>query len=309
MKFSLGSLLLFAPTFKALVYDGEFEDLPLDPDAPIPPLDRYGPEIRCVLVNSHPIETKIAQLALHKKYIRYSAAQYRRFYIDFGGSFDQYMRRFSSQRRNHFKRIMKRFAAFSGGRINWREYKLPEEMREFHRHAREISCKTYQENLSDAGMPDGEAFTDELCQLAARDAVRGYVLFDREKPIAYQYCPIQEETLILQRLGYDPEYREHAPGNILFLLIIEHAFLTGRCRQFDLGRGEYPYKETLASGSLLCADIYYFRWTFANALLIAGHSLLNAVSISGGYLLDRLHLRASLRRLARKLVRNKRAKP
>ena len=299
LKFGLGGISLFAKSFPAVVYTGAFSSLSTDPDEPCPPLERSGSAIRAVLVRSHPIGNKLPRLRVRQNYIRYAAAQYRRFHIDLDGSFDEYMKRFSSQRRNHLKRLVKHFTTFSGGQIKWREYKFSEEMREFHQQAREISRKTYQENLADAGMPDGGAFVDELCRLAAQDRVRGYVLFDQGKPIAYQYCPIVEDTLICDRIGYDPDYRQHAPGNILFLLIIEHAFLVRRCRRFDLGRGEFPYKETLSSGHLFCADIYYFRPTFSNALLVVSHSTLNSLWRVCAFLLDRVRLRTRLKKLIR----------
>ena len=305
MKFSLGSLLLFAPTFQAFVFDGHFEALPLDPDESSLLLSRCGPEVRCVLVNSHPMDSpSIPHIVWGRQYFRYAPAQYRRFYIELKGDFEDYMKRFSSTRRKHLKQALKYFTVFSGGQVDWREYRNTGDMSEFHQHAREISRKTYQELVADSGIPDGEAFTGKLNQLAAEDRVRGYVLFHDQQPVAYQFWVVSNGTLECKFIGYDPAYREYAPGNVLLLLTVERAFATKSFGRLDLGKAEYPYKETFSSGYLHCADIYYFRPTFANALLISGHFLLNAVSMSGGYLLDGLRLRAPIR----KLVRKRRAK-
>ncbi len=38
--------------------------------------------------------------------------------------------------------------------------------------------------------------------------VRAYLLFNDNEPVAYMYCPIQNDVLLYQYLGYDPEYMQ-----------------------------------------------------------------------------------------------------
>ncbi|MGA3026467.1 MAG: GNAT family N-acetyltransferase [Bryobacteraceae bacterium] len=275
MKFGFGSLLLWSARFRAVQYEGAWDALPPDPDEPLPALGDCPPVVRGILVNSHPVEGRISRIALRRSYIRYSASQCRRFFIGLDGSFDEYMLRFSPKRRSELRRKLRVFAERSGGDIHWREYRDPEEMPEFHRLAREVSAKSYQERMSDAGMPSGDTFVGQLRHMAADGVVRGHVLFLAGRPVAYQYCVAHGTMIEGVRKGYDPAFRHLSPGTVLLLLSIRRLFRMGEFRVLDMNRGEFEYKQTFATAHAWCADIYYFRWTFRNVLLILGHTALD----------------------------------
>ena len=62
-------------------------------------------------------------------------------------------------------------------------------MAEFHHLAREISAKTYQERLLDAGLPADESYLEILQALASRDQVRAFILFHQDVQAAYLCYP------------------------------------------------------------------------------------------------------------------------
>ena len=299
MKFALGGLMLFPVYFRARVYTGAPWDLPSDPDQRPPAPGRSDPRIHAELVNSHPVEHRIPRISLRPGCIRYSASQYRRFYIPIEGTFEEYFEHFSAARRSKLRRWVRKWERHCGGHIEWREYRRPEEMAEFHRLAREISAHTYQEKLCDAGMPNNEGFVDRLQDMAREDGVRGYILFEGRKPVAFQYCTIWQDTLAGERQGYDPSYRPFAPGHVLFLLVVQHLFEKKGFRSFDLGRGEFEYKETFATAFLRCADIYYFDRTARNAALVLCHTAVDTMWSAAAAVLDALKLRKGLRRMVR----------
>ena len=299
MKIALGGLMLFPVHFRAAVYTGTPLDLPADPDSRPPKPAPASRDIRGDLINSHPVERKIPRITFRRGCIRYSASQYRRFQIDLEGTFENYMARFRHSSRNKFMRWVRRWERHCGGRSDWREYRRPSEMMEFHRLAREISHKTYQEKLCDAGMPDGEAFVEQLRERAGNDEVRGYILFDGPKPVAYHYCSVWRDILVGERQGYDPDYRALSPGHVLLLLTLEHHFSSRVFRVFDFGRGEFRHKETFATGYVRCADIYYFRPTLSNAALVLAHTALNWSWCAAAGVLNLLRLREPLRRMVR----------
>jgi len=299
MKFALGGLMLFPVYFRAAVYTGLPLQLPPDPDSVPPKLQPPAADLVADLINSHPVRRRIPRIALGSRCIRYSASQYRRYHVSLEGTFQDYMARFSHARRNKFQRLVRRWARDCGGRIDWREYKRPGEMAEFHRLAREISHRTYQEKLCDAGMPGGEGFVEQLREKAGNDEVRGYILFDGARPVAYQYCSIWDDILVGERQGYDPEYSAHSPGHVLFMLTLEHIFASRQFRRFDLGRGEFDYKKTFATGFIRCADIYYFRPSLRTAALLLAHTALDFVWGAAAWVLNGLGLRKPLRKLIR----------
>jgi hypothetical protein len=243
---------------------------------PAPNLDEFVKSCGAVLAESRPIEASVPRIIFSPEHIRYAPAQYRRFYIDLDRSFEEYLQKFSGQRRSHLRRMVRNYARFCGGEAAWREFRSPEEMFEFYELARAVSRKTYQERLMDAGLPDHKEF-----------------------PVAYQYCPAEGGVLIYERVGYNPEYAAHSPGVVLFLLCLEHLFRTRAYGRLDLGKGEYPYKEVFATGFELSADMYYFRRIPSSVLLIFAHAALDGFWRVMAQILDWLQLRQRLKKRIR----------
>jgi CelD/BcsL family acetyltransferase involved in cellulose biosynthesis len=298
LKFSVGGVLLHAVRFPALTYDAAFRD-----DGGADSLAVCAPalpdDVRAAIVYSHPTHQRLRRICIQTRTLRYVRSQYRRFLIELNGTYAQYEKQFSSRRRKHFHQAVRKLRSASGGAIDWREYRRPSDMASFHRLARAISQTTYQEKLVDAGLPDTDAFRHDLAEMAERDDVRGYILFLNQKPIAYEYCPASGDVITCERLGYDPECRQHSPGLVLLLLTLERLFESKRFGIFDFGRGEFAYKETLATNSVPCADIYYFRKTIANVTLVLCHSAFEASVKTVSSIAEKLGLRPKLKRILR----------
>jgi CelD/BcsL family acetyltransferase involved in cellulose biosynthesis len=298
MKFAFGGFVLYAVRVRALVLNGIFAELPEDPDQTPLPLHDSHTDVRAALILSHPVRQELPGIAFTRDCIRYVPHQYQRFYLDVNGSFDEYLSRLSPQRRKHLRRDVRRFRQ-AGTNQAFREYSMTEEIAEFYRLAREVSSKTYQERLVDAGLPDTREFLDDLMDRAKRDAVRGYILFHNGAPAAYQYCPAEGDVLVYERVGYDPDLRQLGPGTVLLFLVIEQLFSSRRFRRLDFGAGEFDYKKAFGTGYLQCADIYYFRRTLSNAALVTGHAVVSMAWSGVTAVLDRMGVRAKLRRAVR----------
>lgn len=294
LKFSLGGVLLHAVRLPAVMLDAAFLERNADIGEPALPED-----VRVAIVYSQPAAQSLRRICFQTRTIRYVRSQYRRFLIGLNGPYAQYEKRLSSRRRKHFHQMMRKFTSASGGTIDWREYRRPPEMPTFHSLAREVSQNTYQEKLVDAGLPATDAFRRELIEMAERDRVRGYILFLDQKPIAYQYCPARGHVITCERLGYDPEYRQHSPGLVLLLLTLERLFSGKRFEIFDFGRGEFSYKETLATSSIPCADIYYFRKSLFNLVLVLCHASLEVCAKTVSSISEKLGIRQKLKKIVR----------
>jgi Acetyltransferase (GNAT) domain len=298
LKFSLGGVLLHAVRFPAITMDAAFQAVGgADRLAVCPPA--LPGDVRAAIVYSHPAEQPLRRVRLQGDVIRYVRSQYRRVLIDLNGTYAEYEKRFSSRRRKHFHQALRRLAAASGGAIDWREYRHPSDMQVFYSLAREVSQTTYQEKLVDAGLPATDTFRHQLAEMAERDSVRGYILFLDQRPIAYQYCPSSGTVITCERIGYDPAYRQHSPGLVLLLLMLESLFAAKCFDIFDLGKGEYAYKETMATSSVPGADIYYFRRTIPNLFLVLCHATFESCSTTMSSISERLGLRQKLKRLLR----------
>jgi CelD/BcsL family acetyltransferase involved in cellulose biosynthesis len=254
------------------------------------------------VIRSQPVEASPPRLRFRQGMLFYCPSRYRRFWIQFRGSFEEYTKKFSGKTRSTLARKVRRFREAAGAEPVFREFKRPEEIEEFFRLARQVSEKTYQERLLDAGLPATDAFRAGLVDLARQGRVRGFILSLAGRPVAYLYCPMYRDSGILfySHLGYDPEFEHLSPGTVLQYLALERLFSDGGVKLFDFLEGETPQKEMFATGSTLCADLFYFRPTARNACLVLLRYATDSLSTALVGLFAALGVKRWLKRLFRR---------
>lgn len=236
------------------------------PDLPTLPPGAHG-----YLVTSLPEGQLEPLLRVHPGLRPFVRQRYRRSFVALDRDFETYLAGFSGKTRSTLLRKLRRFTERSGGSIDLRAYRAASEVEEFHRNARAISARTYQERLLDAGMPDGEEALDEMRTLAQRDAMRGWVLFLEGRPVSYLYLPAVGDTLVYEHLGYDPDFADLSPGTVLQLEVLRALMAEGRFRFLDFTEGEGQHKRQFETGAAACVDLLLLRPTLPN--LTAGHLL------------------------------------
>ncbi len=305
LTFRLGEFRIFTRVLRLAEYKAPFFLLRGDPDALAASAGPLPPGLHGRLLRSHPIEAPLPRRARAAGALRYAPQQYKRYVTDLSGTFDTYLSKFSSKTRANLRKKVRRFEEHCEGTARWQLYRSPGEMAEFHRLARLVSAHTYQERLLDAGLPADAAFLDGMRGAAAEDRVRAYLLFHGEKPVAYLYCPSRDGVLVYDYLGYDPAYRALSPGTVLQYHAFDALFAEGRWRLFDFTQGEGDHKEFFATASTLCADLYYLRPTLGNRVAIATHAAMESFSAWVVRTLDRLGLKARIKRFLRGLAPGK----
>lgn len=299
LKFQLGEITLFSWLFPALVINKHFTEMPDDPMTPLPPFERFSKTLEIIAMHSHPVECKMPQLSILPHAIRYIPYQYSRYWVELVGEFDVYLQKFSSKSRNTLTRKLKKFSKFSEGEIAWREFLHPSEMTEFHSLALEVSAKSYQEKLLGCGLPVENEFRDKMIKLAERGLARGYILFHFGNSIAYIFCPIQDGIVFYDYVGHDPDFQQWSPGTMLQYFALKKLFGGEGLRLFDFTEGEGSHKEFFSTNSKLCADIYYFRRTLRNFVLILFHAGVNSISTNTVKVLDKFGLKKRIKKLFR----------
>jgi CelD/BcsL family acetyltransferase involved in cellulose biosynthesis len=300
LKFLAGEIPLGSLSFPSVELDGPFDAREGAEAGPAPPFDRFPDGVEVVKVPSLPISERLPRLTLLPGCIRYVPAQYRRFVVDLRGlTFEDYLGKFSSKSRANLRKKVRRFAEHSGGAVAWREFRRPEEMAEFHRLARRVSERTYQERLLRSGLPDGAEFLGDLQRRAALDQVRGYLLSHGDRPVAYLHCPARGEDLLYAHVGHDPEYNPWSPGTVLIYHALERLFAEGRFRLLDFTEGEGEHKAFFATRGVLCADVYYFRRRPRHLAVLGLHSGLQVSSRAAAGLLDAIGLKRRVKKLLR----------
>jgi CelD/BcsL family acetyltransferase involved in cellulose biosynthesis len=300
VKFKLGERTLFTRSLWLKVRDVPLRpDLPVTVEHPEPPGEALEGGCAGYLIRSLPVRAEQSKWRTAGSYISYTPLQYQRYYIDLRQTFSAYRSKFSSKSRSTLTRKVRKFAEQFGGEVRWRCYGSCEEMRDFYRLARMVSAKTYQERLLDAGLPESPAFLQEIEALAARGLARGYILFDADKPVAFLFCPVRDDVVLYQYLGYDPAYMNWSPGTVLQWHALEALFAERRFAYFDFTEGQSDHKRFFATGSVRCANVFFLRRNLRNLSLVLGHMGLDAVSARSGAVLEQLGMKARVKKLIR----------
>jgi hypothetical protein len=299
LRFTLGEFRLFSWKFQALVCAEHFTALTADPAGLCVPFDRLGAGLDAIVIPSYPLATELPQVTREPQAIRYVPWRFEHYYVELRvPSLNDYLQGLNGKTRHEHQRKLRRFHQLPGATV-CREYREPEEMDEYLRVAGALAKQTYQSRLLGAGLPDTPEFRRAVARDAGRGLVRGYILFHDEKPVAYGHCCGDGDVLYYEHTGYDPAYANSAPGVALLDFILARAFEERRFRLIDFGHGNAQWKRSYATGWARCAAVYYFRPTLRNALTVAAHRRMTALSDSAVALLDRLGWKERLKKLFR----------
>lgn len=227
----------------------------------LPPLDAQA---HGYLVNALPEQWEGGIAASRAELRPFARQRYRRSYARLDLGFETWLAGLSAKSRSTLKRKARKLADASGGALDLRCYRSQDEIAEFHRIARGLSERTYQERLLGAGLPDGAGAIAEMQSLARNGAVRGWLLFLAGRPIAYLYAPAEGETLIYAHLGYDPDFAELSPGTVLQLEAMRQLMEEKAFRLFDFTEGQSEHKRRFETGGIDCVDLLLLRPTPGN---------------------------------------------
>jgi CelD/BcsL family acetyltransferase involved in cellulose biosynthesis len=224
---------------------------------------------------------------------------YRRFYIDMAGSYADYLGRFSSKTRSTFNRKRRKLAEFSGGELDIREYRTPEDMDIFLNDAIPLSRRTYQARLLDAGFPESDAAREEMIEMARADKVRAYLLFIDNKAVSYLYLPIHDGIILYAFLGYDPDIANLSPGTVLQLDALERLFAEGQYRYFDFTEGEGAHKAMFGTDSVEACSFFLLKATIGNRFLLNGLKIFDGSIATFKRLAEKSGVQANIRKMLR----------
>jgi hypothetical protein len=274
LYFQLGRWVLGRAGFPALTLVTPPVLISGDVSPPMPEAFSAGCEV--VACPALPIIGDLPTLKIDRGAIRYIARRDHQYYIELKGSFEQYLKGWSQQSRYKLRLHVRRFAKFSGGSIDFREYRSAAEISEFFDLAIPVSRRSrhYSKGI---GLRESSNGDPALLVDAAAGNLRGYLLMHAGQAISYVLCRIWEDVIMYSVVGYDSAFAEHRPGTVLLYLILERLFSERQFRIFDFTGTAYPYKEQFSTGRILCARVLWFRPCFRNLTLILANCLVMAV--------------------------------
>ncbi|TKD53157.1 GNAT family N-acetyltransferase [Sphingomonas baiyangensis] len=196
--------------------------------------------------------------------------RYRRYCTDLSIGRDAWLAGLSGNLRSSLKRKRRKLADASGGAIDIRRYRTPEELAAFHAIARPLAAETYQEKLLAMGLPGDPAFIEAMLRRAAAGSVRAWLLFIGGVPAAYLYCPVEGDCVLYEYVGHAESFDALSPGTLLMAEALGDLLdEAGGPRWFDFTEGEGQLKRQFATHHVECADLLLLRPGIANRSALA----------------------------------------
>ena len=261
LRFQIGARTL-ASVQRQLVPVPVSLDMVLEGRLPLlPSLDRAA---HGYAITSLPEDRRDAMAFAGGGMIAHVRQRYTRHYADLTIGFDAYRAALSGNTRSGLKRKAKRVMEVSGGALDIRRFRTPDELTAFHDIARRISLRTYQERLLGGGLPHDPAFLRSMYTLAAAGAVRAWLLYVAGEPAAYLYCPVEAGTVRYDHVGHDPAFNDLSPGAVLMMEAMRDLFAEKGLRRFDFTEGNGQHKASMATHGAKCLDLLLLRASLAN---------------------------------------------
>lgn len=266
---------------------------------PAPPTVPLHEDSQGFLVRSIRVTKQHLILQKSQDYLTYIPYQYSRYYIDMKQSFEEYKNKFSTKTISTINRKIRKYTKYCDGQLSWKAFNSANEMDEFYQLAKTVSKKTYQEKLYDEGIPDSDEFLDEMKLLAQHGKIQGFILFHKDKPVSYLYCPVSEHTVIYAYVGYDPDYTSYSVGTILQWLALESLFQNDSYHFFDFTEGESEQKKLYATNNIKCVNVFFIRYKLSNIIVLECKKAVDMFCSSIVALLDKTGKKSALKKLMR----------
>jgi len=301
LTYRLGEIKIFKKVFEGFANREHFTRITPYRNFPAPE-EESAPESDFYFYPAYPVAFDPVRIDRKGDWLIYTPHVFNNYYVDFRaiGDFEAYLKQFSSKSRSTLLRKVRKFEAASDGPPRWRIFRTPSEMEEFFSLALPLSEATYQSRLLDSGLPRSKAFIDRAKETAAQGDARGFLLFIKDKPVAYVFCYSRTGIVTYDYVGFDSSESSLSPGTVLQYLILRELFSDPNCFIFDFTEGEGAQKQFFGTTSQRCAKSYFVRRTLMNEFLIRAHMALNSFVESVGAYLDRLGIKAKVRRLIRR---------
>lgn len=301
IPYRLGFIKLSDAQVKSIIPKDHFSRFP-DNLSNHPPVELKSTAADAAYIATCPIQGDEPTVSMVRGYVRYIWSRYPHYTVDTSGDYEQYMHdRFPGKRRRKLKNMVRRFEKRANGGAFRKLYRTPEEVSEFYDLAQEVARHTYQAKFLGGCLPvDNPAFKRRLCDMAQRGQVRGYLLFDGEKPVAYAcFEEPQKGVLVYEYCGHLPDHDEGSPGTALLLLAIQDAFEDPDVVVMDLSEGDGLHKRRFATSQQVCGDVFFFKRRPYNGMVVASHVAFSTAARSAVGVLDKYRLKERVKRLVK----------
>ena len=170
------------------------------------------------------------------------------------GTLDEFLARRKKKVRWQARRDVANLQEVYGDELAVRVFRTADGLDRLFEDSAAVHRTTYQSALG-VGFSTSELHRRLTELTMERGWFRGYVLYLREKPVAFCHGNVYRNTFGLDATGFDPAYAESRPGGFLLMRLIEDLCADETAHTFDFGFGDATYKRQLGDESWLEQDV------------------------------------------------------
>ena len=167
---------------------------------------------------------------------------------------DDYWRGFSKNARKQNRRLLEENRRFT----LWRATSV-DHVPELLAAVKQVVENSWQAERMRVRICQDESRFDLLTFLANHGALRSYVLFDGQTPIAFELDHQWNGEVISEEAAYDQRYAECGPGRTLLLRVLQDLFEQDPPAWYDFAAGDWDYKRRFANDQSLSAKLWLVK--------------------------------------------------
>jgi len=199
---------------------------------------------------------------------------------------DEFYKRYSKKHRANIKRSIRKLEKEYPDKVEVVTYSGKTGIDTALRDIFEISRNTYQHALG-KGVED-DARTHSIMRTATECGwFRAHLLYINNKPCAFQTGLHYNQTYFLDQIGFDPDYKQHGIGTVLFIKVLESLCGNPAVSTIDFGFGDAVYKYWYGNNSDHEALLYIFAPRLYPILINILQSSATGLSLGANWLADK----------------------
>ena len=196
------------------------------------------------------------------------------------GTLDDFLAQRSRRRRESVRRYSRRLEKTYGDDVRVEVVRDGAGLEKLFAESMVVHQETYQHILG-VGFSDANV-QRRLAELAAdRGWFRGYMLYLREKPVAFWHGNAYRGSFGVVSTGFDPAYADDRPGTYLLMRALEDLSGDGSAQVLDFGFGDADYKRHFGDDFVEEQDVGVFQRRPKTIALNAAHSTLGGATAAG----------------------------
>jgi len=229
------------------------------------------------------------------------APRYERSLIRFPATFEEYLGTLNSQTRQGLRRQVRKLSKHLSGKLNLVRCADPAQIPHFVHCAVGISKRTYQWRLLGLGLRNHDEIERTLTQMARYGWTRCYLLECDGTATAFMIGYLYAGTYYYVDVGFDPEWEKWSVGTVLHMEVLRD-LIEGAppASLFDFSTGAGVHKRRFGNEFRAEVDYVLFPQSAMNTFLVCAVTVVNSMSTFVVGMLERLHLKAAVKRLLRR---------